>query len=207
MRAGVSHGSDKPRKTRTNEPRNTRNTRTGNHARTSIVTALAAAVLVTAVPSARQAPAQPPPSQQPQAQQPPPPPGPAGAQQPQPPPIRTGINFVRVDVIISDRQGNPLLDLKQDEFRIKEDGKPQAIESFSVVKIDPAAQIDAPPPPEIRSVFDEQREAQRPDVRLFVILLDDYHVKRGNDMVVRKPIIDFLENRSRPPTWSPSCIR
>ncbi|HET7218051.1 MAG TPA: VWA domain-containing protein [Vicinamibacterales bacterium] len=120
-------------------------------------------------------------------------------QQPQPPRIKTGINFVRVDVIITDRQGKPVLDLKQDEFRLKEDGRAQAIESFSVVNIDEiSTQIDAPPPPEIRSVFDEQREAARPDVRLFVLFLDDYHVRRGNDMVVRKPLIDFVENQLAP---------
>ncbi len=119
-------------------------------------------------------------------------------QQPQPPRIKTGINFVRVDVIITDRQGNPVLDLKQDEFRLKEDGKPQAIESFSVMKIDDNSQIDAPPPPEIRSLFDEQREAARPDVRLFVLFLDDYHVRRGNDMSVRKPLVDFVQNQLGP---------
>jgi VWFA-related protein len=116
-------------------------------------------------------------------------------QQPQPPRIRTGINFVRVDIIVTDRQGNPVLDLKQDEFRLKEDGKAQTIESFSVVKINEGDQVDAPPPPEIRSVYDEQREAARPDVRLFVLFLDDYHVRRGNDMVVRKPLIDFVQNQ------------
>ena len=77
--------------------------------------------------------------QQPAQQQP-------AQDQPQPPRIRTGINFVRVDIIVTDRQGNPVLDLKQDEFRIKEDGKPQAIESFSIVKINEGDQIDGPPP-------------------------------------------------------------
>jgi VWFA-related protein len=150
---------------------------------------LAAIVLVTASPSARQTNQQPPP-QQPPAQQ-------AEQQEPRQPPIRTGINFVRVDVIVTDRQGKPLFDLKQDEFRVKEDGKAQAIESFSVVKIDPIEQAQTPPL-EIRSLFDEQREAARPDVRLFVLLLDDYHVKRGNDMAVRKPLIDFIENQLAP---------
>lgn len=155
---------------------------------------LALTVLVAGHPAAQQ-PAAPPPATPPAgAQQ-----TPAQPQDPQqqpPPRIKTGINFVRVDVIITDRQGKPVLDLKQDEFRIKEDGRPQAIESFSVVKIDDVdAQIDAPPPPEIRSVFDEQREAARPDVRLFVLFLDDYHVRRGNDMAVRKPLIDFVENQ------------
>jgi VWFA-related protein len=132
---------------------------------------------------------------------------PAGQQQQPPaqdtqrstqPPIRSGINFVRVDVIVSDKDGNPVLDLKPEEFSISEDGKPQKVETFSVVKIDHASQIDAPTPLEIRSKFDEEREAARPEVRLFIILLDDYHVRRGNDMVVRKPLIDFIQNQLAP---------
>ena len=150
-----------------------------------LAAALALAVVTAGGTLAQQAPAQPPAQPQDPQQQP-------------PPRIKTGINYVRVDVIVTDRQGKPVLDLKQDEFRLKEDGRAQAIESFSVVKIDELAQIDGPPPPEIRSIFDEQREAARPDVRLFVLFLDDYHVRRGNDMVVRKPLIDFIENQLAP---------
>jgi VWFA-related protein len=160
--------------------------------------AVAAAILAGAHPSARQAASPPPQPPAAGAQGAPPAQPPSDQQQPAPPRIRTGINFVRVDVIVSDKNGKPLLDLKQDEFKLKEDGKPQNIESFSIIQIDPAAQLDGPPPPEIRSMYDEQREAQRPDVRLFIILLDDYHVKRGNDMVVRKPLIDFIENQLAP---------
>ncbi len=35
-------------------------------------------------------------------------------------------------------------------------------------------------------------------MRLFVILLDDYHVRRGNSMSVRKPLIDFIQNQLGP---------
>src|SRR5262249_53423922 len=71
-------------------------------------------------PPAKHPPAQPPPAgQQPPAQQ--------GNQQ-QPPTIRTGINYVRVDALVSDKNGNPVMDLAQDEFSIAEDGKPQRIE-------------------------------------------------------------------------------
>ena len=31
-----------------------------------------------------------------------------------------------------------------------------------------------------------------------MILLDDYHVRRGNDMAVRKPLIDFIQNQLAP---------
>src|SRR3954447_14303519 len=75
---------------------------------------------------------QPPTQQQPQAQQPP-----ATPDAPQPPPIfRAGINFVRVDVIISDKTGNPAPNLKQPDFEAAEEGKPQKIETFKLVKLD-----------------------------------------------------------------------
>jgi VWFA-related protein len=137
-------------------------------------------------PAARQQqapPAQPPVQQDPQDQR---------------PIFRAGINFVRVDVIVSDKDGNPVLDLKPEEFEIEEDGQRQKIEQFEVIKIDPLDQIQGPTNSEIRSRADEEREAARPEVRMFVILLDDYHVRRGNDMAVRKPLIDFIQNQLAP---------
>ena len=142
------------------------------------------------------------------AQQPPatPAPAPAPPAQPapdQPPPgqrppvIRSGINFVSVDVIVTDRRsGEVVLDLKQEEFEVREDKKPQKVETFDVVKIDA---LTAPTnPKEIRSTHDEETEARQPNVRLFVMLLDDYHVRRGNDLAVRKPLIDFVTNQLAP---------
>jgi VWFA-related protein len=127
---------------------------------------------------------------------------PAGQQQapqdPQRPIFKSGINFVRVDVIVSDKDGNPILDLKPEEFSVFEDGRQQKVEQFDVVKIDPLAQVDGPSNGEIRTTQDEEREAARPEVRMFVILLDDYHVRRGSDMAVRKPLIDFIQNQLAP---------
>ena len=115
-----------------------------------------------------------------------------------PPRIKTGINYVRVDVIVSDKNGAPVLDLKQEDFNVSEDGKPQKVDAFDVVKIDEASQAESRPPKAIRNDFDEEQEAARPDVRLFVILLDDYHVRRGSDLAVRKPLIDFIQNQLAP---------
>jgi VWFA-related protein len=106
---------------------------------------------------------------------------------------------VRVDVIVTDKKGEPVLDLKPEDFTVAEDGKPQTIEAFDVVKIDGVAtEIASGPPRAIKNDFDEEREASRPDVRLFVILLDDYHVRRGNDLSVRKPLIEFIEKQLAP---------
>src|SRR6185295_9347430 len=135
----------------------------------------------------------PPPAQQTPPQQPPP------ADPAQPPVFRTGINFVRVDVIISDKAGNPIADLSQADFNVTEDGKPQKIETFKLVKLD-GGRGDAikDPPREIRTDYDEEMEAARDDVRLFAVFLDDYHVRRGSSMSVRKQLATFVENNLGP---------
>jgi hypothetical protein len=86
-----------------------------------------------------------------------PPPGQPGApsqaqDQPGQPVFRAGINFVRVDVIATDSRGNPILDLKPEDLAVTEDGKPQAIESFKLIKV--TDRKDTTPPREIRTSFD-----------------------------------------------------
>jgi VWFA-related protein len=129
-------------------------------------------------------------------QQPPPPADPP--QQP-PPVFRSGINFVRVDAIITDKAGNSVNDLQQADFDILEDGKPQKIDTFKLVKLDGGVQ-DAikEPPKEIRTDYDEEAEAARDDVRLFAIFLDDYHVRRGSSMSVRKQLATFVDTQMGP---------
>ena len=109
--------------------------------------------------------------------------GQAGQDPQQPPTFRAGINYVRVDVIITDKAGNNVGDLQQSDFEVVEDGKPQKIESFKLVKLD-GGKADAikEPPKQIRTDYDEEAEAARDDVRLFAIFLDDYHVRRGASM-------------------------
>jgi len=142
-------------------------------------------------PPPQQPPAQPPTGQQPPAGQPPPP----GQR---PPVIRSGINFVSVDVIVTDKKtGDIVLDMSRDDFDVREDKKPQKVETFDVVRID-GSTAPAYAPKAITSPMDEEIEARQPNVRLFIILLDDYHVRRGNDLAVRKPLIDFINNSLAP---------
>src|SRR5438045_1200309 len=136
-------------------------------------------------------------------QQPPPPPQPAQQQTPppanQPPIFRTGINFVRVDVIVSDRQGNSVSDLQPGDFDITEDNKAQKIDTFKLIKLDGGvmAAADGPPKP-IRTDYDEEAEASKEDVRLFAIFLDDYHVRRGASLGVRDPLSRFVQRQLGP---------
>ena len=132
-------------------------------------------------------------------------PAPTSAQQPAEPPggtptFRTDINFVRVDVIVADKQGNAVSDLKQQDFEITEDGKPQTVQTFKLVNIQDNTTRSAPlaPAREIRSVIDEQMEAAKEDVRLFAFFLDDYHVRKENSIRAREPIARFVESKLLP---------
>ncbi len=125
-----------------------------------------------------------------------PPPAAAEPQQPAPPTFRTGIDFVRVDVIVTDKKGVPVVDLKPEEVEVFEDGERQQVESFKLFKVDEIAETTPARP--IRSLFDEESEAQRPDVRLFAFFLDDYHVRRGNAMRARTDLADFVRRSIAP---------
>ena len=138
-----------------------------------------------------------PPAQAPDQQAPPPQGGAQNGQPGQPlPTFKTGINFVRVDVIASTSKGEPVVDLKKEDFVVTEDGKPQTVESFKLIKLDQIT--DTTPPREIKSSFDEESEAQREDVRLFAIFLDDYHTRRGGAMYVRGQLANFIRTQLRP---------
>jgi VWFA-related protein len=60
------------------------------------------------------------------------------------------VNVVDVDVYVVDKAGNPVSDLKQDEFEVFEDGKPVPVVNFYAVSGKPAkpAPPAAPPAPE-----------------------------------------------------------
>jgi VWFA-related protein len=123
---------------------------------------------------------------------------PAGAAQtPQTPAFRTGINFVRVDALVTDAKGEAVADLKQEDFEVFEDNKPQSIESFRYIKVE-GNPADGELPRQIRTTWDEETELARDDVRLFVIYFDDYHVRRGSALAVKRHLTDFIRRNIGP---------
>ena len=116
----------------------------------------------------------------------------------QQPTFRADINFVRVDVIVNDDNGDPVLDLTEADFEVFEDGEPQTIEQFRLIRVDGNPPPGAPPPREIRNRLDEEVELARDDVRLFVFFFDDYHVRLGNSLAVKEPLIRFVRTQLRP---------
>ena len=133
-------------------------------------------------------------------QQPPagPPPPPPIENLPQPV-FRTGINFVRVDVIVTDKAGNPVNDLKPGDFEVTEQNRLQKVETFKLISLDGGLMDSTNTPPrQIRTDSDEETEAARDDVRLFAMFLDDYHVRRETSMSARGQLARFVETQLGP---------
>jgi VWFA-related protein len=117
--------------------------------------------------------------------------GGAQGQGQQAPTFRARIDSVSVDVSVTDRQGRPVSDLTAADFEVREGGKVQTIDTFKLVSVDDA---DPTPVPtrEILSLADQAREAGDDRNRLFIVLLDDYHVRQSNSFRVRDQVADFI---------------
>ncbi len=109
--------------------------------------------------------------------------------------FRSGINYVRVDAFVTDEDGNPVFDLTQDDFEVYEDGVLQTVDSFQVVQVDRTPELSGEPLTSVGVTrSDQELAASRPDIRVFVIFLDDYHVRDGNSIRARRMLVDFIEN-------------
>lgn len=117
------------------------------------------------------------------------------AQAPQAPPSATfqvSVNYVDVDVTVTDARGNFVGGLTRDDFDVFEDGKPQKIDTFSYVEIPlerraPFLFNGRTVPTDVRS----NREAAAG--RVYVIVLDDLDVSPLRTGQVRKDARAFIE--------------
>ncbi len=65
-------------------------------------------------------------------------PAPIAPQPPAPPPqptFKVRVDYVEVDAVVTDKQGRIVRDLTKEEFQVLEDGKSQAITTFTLVDI------------------------------------------------------------------------
>jgi VWFA-related protein len=158
--------------------------------RTRLVTALGLAA-VTAAVLAAQTPPSPPPA--PAAQAPPPPAtAPQGAQQQPPVTFKVEINYVEIDAIVTDQQGNFVRDLRKEDFQVTEDGKPQAVTIFSLVDI-PVERAVAPLFSSTPIEPDVQTNENEFAGRVYMIVLDDLHTAGLRSTLVKRAAKQFIE--------------
>jgi VWFA-related protein len=102
--------------------------------------------------------------------------------------FRTKVNLVLVPVVVRDRQGRAVGDLRKEDFQLFDSGKPQTISSFSVETL--ASQTAEPVKAEVAPAVsgEEAPAALNPaDVpkRFVIYFFDDMHISQGDLMQVR----------------------
>jgi VWFA-related protein len=118
--------------------------------------------------------------------------GQAPAPQPQPPTFQAQVEYIEVDALVTDGQGHAVRDLKKDDFQILEDGKAQAISTFSFVNI-PIERYDRPLFAAQPIEPDVRTNARPFDGRIYVMIVDDLHTSALRSQLVKRAAKQFLE--------------
>lgn len=105
------------------------------------------------------------------------------------PRFRAGANLVRVDAYVT-AGGQAVADLAASDFEVLEDGRPQRIESFEIIR--PRGPVPETQRIEPVSADDARGMAMAPEARLFVLFLDVWHVHVEGSYRAQNPIVNFL---------------
>ncbi|HUP39180.1 MAG TPA: VWA domain-containing protein [Vicinamibacterales bacterium] len=121
-------------------------------------------------------------------------PVPITAQAPTPPSVTFSleVNYVDVDVVVTDENRNFVSGLTRDDFEVFEDGKPQKVDTFAYVEIpleqDNAFLLNG------RPISSDTKSNRVPFAgRLYVIVLDDQDVAAMRTAQVKKSAKEFVD--------------
>jgi VWFA-related protein len=116
----------------------------------------------------------------------------------QPPPdlqmpsFKVQVDYVEVDAVVTDEQGNFVANLTKDDFQVFEDGRPQTVSTFAVVNI-PVEQGDRPLFADEPIEPDVETNERPFDGRIYVMILDDLHVAATRTQNVKNNARRFIE--------------
>src|SRR5512134_37346 len=102
------------------------------------------------------------------------------------------VNYVDVDTIVTDGDGNFVEDLRAEDFEILEDGKPQKIEMFSYVEV-PLQSVDRFGFLDRPIASDTRSNRRSFDGRVYVLVLDDLDISPLRASPVKMWARQFVE--------------
>jgi VWFA-related protein len=117
------------------------------------------------------------------------------------PTFRIPVNVVTVHATVSDKQGNPVIDLKQGDFKIYEDGKPQEINTFAQESYLPCREQATAEITEIpgKTSASPAAPAKPSKPRMISLVIDDLTMgSLENFPRLSKAILDFIQNDVEP---------
>ncbi|HUL78253.1 MAG TPA: VWA domain-containing protein, partial [Vicinamibacteria bacterium] len=122
----------------------------------------------------------------------------AGRQEPTPT-FPAQVEQVTVDVVVTDRNGQPVTDLAKENLEVFEDGVRQTLASFDLFQVQaapaatPAPEAAPPPPPRLSTNTDGEDQRGR----TFVIVFDDVHLRASTAQQAKAAIAEFLRKETR----------
>ena len=124
------------------------------------------------------------------------------AQEPTPTPasahaLKVTTRLVIVDVVVVDKHGHKVADLKREDFTVFERGRPQKIAVFSTERAsEPSPTIPpAPLPPRVYTNRTEYRQPGGPPV---ILLLDILNTNAGDQSFARQQLLRYIRTQLRP---------
>src|SRR6266700_1690999 len=114
--------------------------------------------------------------------------------------IRSSTRLVQVSVVVEDKKGNLVTGLKQEDFKILDEGNPQQIAFFTAATPAPD-QASSPaasqlPPNAFTNRYD--LKGQDPPGAVTVVLFDALNTAPADQSYVRKEVIHFLQSLKPP---------
>ncbi len=114
--------------------------------------------------------------------------------------IHSAVRLVQVSVVVEDKKGNPVTDLKAEDFTLLDEGKPQKIAFFTAATPPVAALSTEQPAPKPVQLLPANAFTNRYDLKgqdapgaVTVVLFDALNTASQDQSFVRKEVIHFLQ--------------
>lgn len=115
-------------------------------------------------------------------------------QQQQEPVARITTDLVQLDIIVTDRSGKPVKDLKREDFELLEDGKVQAITHFAQGTAAKPARWITSARPSGGTAGAAAPASLEPRSRYLVFMVDDLHISFENLTLAKRALSKFVKN-------------
>jgi VWFA-related protein len=119
-------------------------------------------------------------------------PSPSPAQIPAPT-VRVSTHMVLVDVVVTDKQGNPVTGLHPEDFAVEENGKAQKISTFAAPGENLAAGQPLPP-----GIYSNRPQYRSPGGPVTAMLLDALNTPYSDQAYARRQMLSFVQQQYKP---------
>jgi VWFA-related protein len=113
-------------------------------------------------------------------------------------PIRLKTDLIELRAVVTDKRGQPITDLKREDFELSENGKPQEVSFFSVVKIagrGEARKSESPTAITLPNVPPNVTRTAETPSRTVVLFVDTLHLSPSSLLRAKQSLRKFIDER------------